>query len=155
MGSTASFRASVSGAYTIKVLPVRNGVTGNPIYRTLTINVKSFSVACSDAASSLDPIPAITNMTCSVKQRELGYALFEFSWVSTAPSYRVSVTRTDGWFGADEIVAGNTVTVYVPWTAAGSDGTYSVRVQGVDGDQAGQSASRTIEYKWLRSGECR
>ena len=146
--------------YAVRVLPIKNGVPGDPLYQAYEYQHHNSSVCNDGKAGSASPTGSITPLICTPVDwnSSRAYAEVAVSWpkAANATNYVVTVRSQNGTAGAETTVSGTTATFRVdPKPGAGSPflGKYTVRVQPMNGTAAGDPVYRTYQLG-QNSHEC-
>lgn len=138
--------------YTVRVLPVKNGVPGDPLYRSYQYEHHNGSNCHGGDAGSAAPTGSIAALACTPLEWNSSSAHSELalSWprAANATSYSVMIKSNNGTAGAESTVTGTAAAFRVaPKPAAGSPflGEYTVRVQPMNGTAAGDPVYRTYQ----------
>ena len=136
--------------YALRILPMKNGVPGDPYYRTYQNNHHNGTICHGGDAGSASPTGSIAALTCSALPwgTSTAYSELVLSWprAANATSYSVSIISITGNAGAESTVTGTTAAFRIaPKPGAGSPfiGDYTVRVQPMNGTVAGDPVTRT------------
>ncbi|MER1995463.1 MAG: hypothetical protein ABTA24_03060 [Arthrobacter sp.] len=136
--------------YAVRVLPMKNGVPGDPLYRTYQYEHRNGSNCHEGDSGTASPTGSIVPLTCTPLDWNSASTHSEqaLSWprATGATSYSVMIKSNTGSAGAESTVTGTTAAFRVtPKAEAGSPllGDYTVRVQPMNGTAAGDPVYRT------------
>jgi len=138
-------------SYAVRVLPMKNGVPGDPFYRTYEYRHHNGSNCHKGDSGTASPTGSILPLTCAPSAWNNGLAFSELnlSWprAANATSYAVTVRSQDGTAGAETTVTGNTAAIRMVPKPAGPQflGKYTVRIQPMNGAAAGDPVYRTYQ----------
>lgn len=142
--SEAVFSVGVAAAqedYILRIQPMNGDVAGDASYRTVKLRGQLSPTCGSATAQGSSPLGPF-NVSTSSKNRVLS-----LSWSgSSATSYKVSIRAHNSSYGAEFTTSSLRADVAFP-DGVPSDG-YTLRIQPMDGNVAGDPVYKTIEYWW-------
>ncbi len=142
--SEAVFNVALAAAqedYILRIQPMNGDVAGDASYRTVKLRGQ-LSPTCGYATAQ-GPSPL---GTLNVRTSTSGKVL-SLSWSgSSATSYKVSIRAHNSSYGAEFTTSSLRADVAFP-DGVPSDG-YTLRIQPMDGNVAGDPVYKTIEYWW-------
>ncbi|MFZ3417176.1 hypothetical protein [Arthrobacter sp. 3Tela_A] len=145
--------------YTVRVLPMKNGVPGDPVYRTYQYEHHNGSNCHEGDSGAAAPTGSIAPLTCSpvAWDTSTAYSELALSWprAANATRYAVTVRSQNGTAGVEATVTGNTAAIRIVPKPAGPQflGKYTVRIQPMNGAVAGDPVYRTYQLG-QNSHEC-
>ncbi len=145
--------------YALRILPMKNGVPGDPYYLTYQNNHHNGSICNDGDAGSASPTGSIAALTCKPLDwnSTSTHSELALSWprAANATSYSVMIKSNNGTAGAESTVTGTTAAFRVEPKPAGAEflGRYTVRVQPLNGTAAGDPVYRTYQLG-KNSHEC-
>ena len=145
--------------YSVRILPMKNGVSGDPLYRTYQYEHHNGSNCHEGDSGTASPTGSILPLTCapSTWNNGLAYTELNLSWprAANATSYAVTVRSNTGTAGVEATVTGNTAAIRMDPKPAGAQflGKYTVRIQPMNGAAAGDPVYRTYQLG-QNSHEC-
>lgn len=145
--------------YTVRVLPIKNGVPGDPLYRSYQYDHHNSSNCHGGDSGSASPTGSIVPFTCApvAWNSNPAYTELALSWprATNATSYSVTIRSQNGGAGAEATVTGTAAALRVEPKPAGPEfqGRYTVRVQPMNGSAGGDPVYRTYQLG-ANSHEC-